>query len=73
MTFNVGTSIQYTQSTPSANWVILHGFGRYPIVDVYIDLSGTLTRILPKSITFDNPSQCTVAFNTPQSGFATVS
>ena len=63
---------QFVRSTPSTEWIIEHWLGRYPVVDVYIDMNGEKKLAIPLSITVDSVNKCTVHFSQPQSGLATV-
>lgn len=65
----IPTSFEHQQVTPSDTWVINHDLNRVPVVDVYIDVSGLLTRILP-SITYDGTASVTITFSEPQTGIA---
>lgn len=55
---------EFTQSTPSTTWTIIHGLGRMPIVRVFIGAQ----EVQPESITFDSLNQITITFLTPQVG-----
>ena len=72
MTPKVGTLYQHVQSTAAAEWVIEHWQGGYPIVDVYVDVSGVLTKIIPQEITYTDANTVTVTFSSARSGYAAV-
>lgn len=58
----------FSQGTPSASWVIVHGFGKYPSVSV-IDSAGTE---IEGDVHYDSLNQVTVSFNAAFSGSATL-
>jgi len=60
----------YTQTTASASWVVVHNLNQAngPVVDVMIDQNGSLKKIIPLDITIDNANQVTVSFTSPQTG-----
>lgn len=62
----------YTQATTSDTWVITHNLNVTggPVVDVSVDVSGTLTKIIPHSITVNSANQITIGFTKPYSGVA---
>lgn len=68
---------RYTQTTPSTDWVIEHNLGTngstgVPIVDVYMNLNGQKTKVIPNITTMNNKNSITVIFNEPQTGEAVV-
>ena len=56
----------FTQSSPSASWVVVHNLGRYPAVQV-VDSGGSM--IVP-DVHFDTANQITLMFGSPTSGKA---
>lgn len=72
LTYRVATVFQHVQADPSMEWVIEHWQGGYPIVDVYVEVDGSIAKIIPASVTYNNPNQVTVGFTIPRSGFAAV-
>jgi hypothetical protein len=69
----VATYYQHTQSTPATVWTIVHKLNDYPIIEVYADVSGVLTKIIPSSISYVDSITATVTFATARSGVALVS
>lgn len=67
--YRVANPQQYSFDTPSTTWVVNHTIGGYPIVDCLVNISGTFTKMLPASVTYNTPSQCTIVFSTAQSGY----
>lgn len=63
----------HVQDTPSDTWTIVHGFGGYPIVDVFINIDGAVQKVIPLGIIYIDSATCTVTFTSPQSGYASVS
>jgi hypothetical protein len=58
----------HTQGAPSATWVITHGLGKYPAVDV-VDSGGS---VLIPSVHYDSVTQVTLSFGSPTTGKAFV-
>jgi len=63
---------QFTQSSASDTWTIVHGLGTYPSVDVYVNQSGTLTKVIPEEVTYVDNMTCTITLTEPLTGYATV-
>lgn len=57
-------SYEWTQTTSSASWSIIHGLGYLPIVRVFIGNQ----EVQPLSITHNSNTQTTITFTTPQVG-----
>lgn len=63
---------RHNQDTPALTWTITHGQKTYPAVDVYIDVDGTVQKILPNSVTYVDENTVSVSFSQARAGFATV-
>lgn len=69
---------RHEQATASTVWTIVHNLGTnggqgIPIVDVLVNVSGTLTKILPSKIEAPNHNTVVIEFDGgPYSGVATV-
>lgn len=64
---------KHTQSTASTTWTINHGLGTStPVVDCWIDVSGTITKVLPLNVVATSDSVVTITFTSAQSGTAFV-
>lgn len=74
MTFTThqGEIYRHAQVAASSTWVIPHGLDRYPMVDVFVDTSGSLRKMIPAQVQYTDANTCTVTFSTPQTGLATV-
>ena len=59
-----GGAVRYDVTSPSASWVIAHGFSRVPIVAVYL-ASGELVL----ADVFADASTINVVFPSPRTGF----
>lgn len=59
----------YEQLTASDTWTINHGLGRIPAVDTMIEIDGTLTVILPLSVSVST-TQVIITFSEPRVGKA---
>jgi hypothetical protein len=68
MTYRVATSQTIDFPVAATSWVVNHNVPGYPIVDVYVDISGTLTKIIPQAVTYNTTTQVTISFSTPFSG-----
>lgn len=63
-----GATVRIDQSAPAGTWILPHGFGRRPSVDVYL-MNGE--KVIADVTT--GASTVTVVFATPQSGYALLS
>jgi ribosomal protein L2 len=64
---------KHTQSTPATVWTINHNLGtQAPIVDVFYNDGGQMTKVLPSNIQVVNSNTVTLTFSTPISGTAEV-
>jgi hypothetical protein len=72
LTRHIATFYTHEQTTPADTWVITHGLGRYPAVDVYTVEDSQLQKVLPQEVVYDNENQCTVTFAYSVTGYATV-
>lgn len=73
MSYTVVRGYRYTQVTPSTTWVINHKLGlNNPIVDVFVDVNGTLTRILPLTAVVTDENNITLTFTNAIAGSAEV-
>lgn len=68
----ISTMYSHEQSTPADTWIVNHNLSDFPVVDVFVDVAGSLTKIIPKSITYQDPNTCVVTFSQSFSGVATV-
>lgn len=63
----------HTQDTPATSWVIAHNIGtNAPIVDCFVDVEGTPTKIIPSDVVVTSDKVVTIEFSTPQTGTAYV-
>lgn len=63
----------HNQSSSSTAWTIIHNLNTPAVaIDVFVDVAGTLTKILPASVVADNDNQVTVTFSSAQFGRARV-
>lgn len=61
---------QHVQSTPSDKWNVGHNLGVFPIVDVLVDIDGTLTKIIPMDIVLVDENNIRIEFSKPFVGSA---
>jgi len=57
----------------STTWAITHNLDTSsPVVDVWVDVSGTMTKILPQSVVATSSSVVTITFSSATAGIAFV-
>lgn len=62
-------SFQHVQYDASDTWEIVHNqFTMAPIVDVYVNVDGNLTKIIPKDVEVIDQSTVRILFTTPRTG-----
>lgn len=71
LTQHLEQAFQFTQVAASTTWTIVHNLDRYPAIDAYILDNGVRTRIIA-DVTYIDNNTCTVNFDVPYAGFATV-
>lgn len=63
----------HIQQTASATWTIVHGLDTTEIgVDVFVDVNGVLTKILPKNVQITDTKTVVITFSTAKTGEAFV-
>lgn len=66
--------VRFTQSTPSASWVITHNLGtQSPVIDCWVDNAGNKEKILPATTEGTTVNICTITFSSPIVGEAVLS
>lgn len=68
----IPTLFSFEQSSAVKDWVIAHGLGRYPVVDVYVMFEGQMNKIIPSGITYVDLNTLQVNFTKAYSGYATM-
>lgn len=64
---------RHEQTSASTIWTVTHNLGtEAPVVDVWVDISGTITKILPVSVVATNAQTVTITFSTSRTGVAFV-
>lgn len=64
---------EFVQASPSTSWVITHKLGiTTPVVDCWVDINGTMTKILPQTVTATSNSVVTITFSVAYAGRALV-
>ena len=61
---------KHVQSTPLATWVVQHNFGRMPAVDVYMEVDGVLSKVLPAEVKRVDDNTVSIEFGEPVIGQA---
>lgn len=63
----------HVQQTASTTWTITHGLDTTAVgVDVFVDVGGTLTKILPKKVQIVDVKTVVITFSTAKTGEAFV-
>jgi hypothetical protein len=73
MDHRVATNYKHVQTDPSDTWVIEHNLFGYPVIDAFVDVDGTIQKVMPASVTYTSNKICTLVFAVPRAGFAVVS
>lgn len=67
------SSFDFTQGAASTTWTITHNLNVAETVnDVFVDVAGTLTKVLPLTVTHTNDNVLTITFSSAQDGVARV-
>lgn len=62
-------SFTFIQPTPDTTWNIVHNLNSTNLVyNIYVDVAGTLTPIMPSTVTFVNDNTLQITFSAPRSG-----
>lgn len=73
VTTAVLSNYNYTQSTPSSTWGIVHNLNlECPVVDVFVNVDGTLEKIIPESVQVSDVNTVTITFTTDYAGVACI-
>ena len=68
----IGT-YRHDQSSPSTTWTITHNLGTStPVVDCWVDVAGTMTKIMPLSVEATSNAVVTITFSSAYAGRALV-
>lgn len=69
----INGSYHHTQSTASATWGVDHMLGTTsPVVDCWIDVSGSKTKLLPLSVDVTDENTVVITFTSATAGEALV-
>ena len=63
---------QHIQDTPASVWTVQHNLHDYPIIDVFVDEAGIMTKIIPAEITYIDGVTATITFSFAIAGVAQV-
>ena len=62
---------RHEQTTAAATWTITHNLNTdAPVVDVWIDIGGTYTKILPQQVSVIDKRTVSITFSSAQTGRA---
>lgn len=74
MSYTAIQGFRHIQSASSTTWTIIHGLDTItPAVDCWVDISGSITKILPLTVTATDNKTVTITFSTAYSGEAFIS
>lgn len=62
----------FVQDTASTTWYIYHGFGAVPLIDIKINLNGSLQKAYPLSQVNTDNNNVVITWSVPQSGVASL-
>ncbi len=63
----------FTQTTPATVWTIVHNLNlTSPVVDCWVDVSGSMTKIIPSSVIVVDATTVQITFTTAYAGDAYV-
>ena len=66
-------SHNHEQDVAATTWTIVHNLGTYaPVIDVYIDINGSRSKILPKEVNVIDNTTVQVVFSEARAGSAAV-
>lgn len=67
---NFNDTYTHVQSTPAAEWVVVHDLNRYVVSDVFFDvnLNGILEKVLPASVEYVDANTIKIIFTEAQIG-----
>lgn len=66
-------AFEHTQAAASTTWTITHSLGTLtPVVDCWVDIAGTDTKIMPDTVTATSTTVVTITFSTAYAGRALV-
>lgn len=60
----------HTQETPASTWNITHDLGCKPIVEVVVDVSGSIVKMQPNKVEHVDDDTMQLTFTTARSGIA---
>jgi hypothetical protein len=70
---SVQDSFTHEQTTASDTWTITHNLRlNQPVVNVWVDLDSTLTRIYPSNVNASDSNTVVISFSSPQTGKAII-
>lgn len=61
---------EFVQETPATEWNINHNMDNYPVIDIFYNDNGTLTKMIPAGITFVDLNNTTITFSSARAGVA---
>jgi len=71
MTYKQAESFRFEQTAANTTWTITHNLNsNAPVIDVWVDVSGDMTKILPLTVTATSVNVITLTFSTAYAGIA---
>lgn len=73
MSLSTITGHFHDQTVASTTWTITHNLGTdAPVVDCWVDIAGTITKIMPLTVVATSSAVVTITFSTAFAGTAQV-
>lgn len=72
MSYSITRKFNYTQSTPSDIWTITYPFTGTPVIDVLVNINGTMTKMVPQTTKILSPSSVQLTFTQAFAGIARI-
>lgn len=64
---------RFEQTVADTTWTITHNLGtQAPVIDIWVDVAGTMTKIIPQTVAGTSTTVATLTFTTPYAGVAYV-
>lgn len=62
----------HIQASAATSWNVVHNLGRSVVIDVYVTIDGTDTKILPLNVSIVDSNTALITFSSARSGKARV-
>lgn len=73
MGYKTANDFRFEQAVAATTWVITHNLNtNAPVIDIWVDVAGVITKILPQNVVATSTNVVTLTFTTPFAGKAMV-